>query len=239
VTASPVTPKYLVDRILPSKRVHLLAGISSSGKSRFMVPALIMWNAGLPLLGLDSHPVPWCLVCADRPLQDATDTIESLGFSLGDVNIVPAFGNDNKGTASIMYEVKKRGAKLVFWEGFDFMVKSPNNPYEVREFLSSMTGHCQDGITIIGTVGVAKLKPNELYQNPRQLVAGSSVWERATSTNFVIQPINPKNIADPRRQLYVSLKNAASFSVMGEFDDNGILGFDHWNTRRAARLAPE
>jgi hypothetical protein len=224
-------PRFLIDRILPSRRIHLLAGISSAGKSRFIVPTFKALERGLPVLGLATRPVPWALICADRPLEDAEDTIASLGYKPDDVNIIPAFGKHNKSHWAIMEEVKKQGIKLILWEGFDFMVKNPNNPYEVREFLGNMSSHCEDdGLTIVGTVGVAKLKPHEIYQNPRQLVAGSSLWERATSTDLIIQAVNPKDIADPRRILYVSLKNSPSFSVEGCFDEKGILVFRDWTT---------
>lgn len=230
---------FLIDRILPSKRVHLLAGISSSGKSRFIVPALKAFEKGLPVIGLTCRPVPWVLVCADRPLEDAEDMIASLGYTTDEISIIPAFGNDNKPTYQIIDEIKKRGAKLVLWEGFDFMVKNPNSPGEVREFLSKMTGYCQDGLTILGTVGVAKLKPHEVYQNPRQLVGGSSIWERATSTDLILQAINPKDISDPRRMLYVSLKNFPSFQVNGQFDESGALIFQDWTTAGSPENSPK
>lgn len=231
-------PKCLIDKVLPTNRVHLLAGISSAGKSRFIVPSLIMYSAGMPVFGLKSYAVPWCMVCRDRPLADAQDTVRSIGFDLADVNIIPAFGQHSQPLYEIMDKIEKSGAKLVLWEGFDMMVRNPNNPHEVSEFLSSVTAYCEAGLTIIGTVGVAKLKPHEMYQNPRQLVAGSSIWERATSTNLIIVAVNPRDISDPRRLLYVSLKNDSSFQLAGQFDDNGILTFDDYTERhRGALLA--
>jgi hypothetical protein len=234
-----VSPCYLVDKIIPSRRIHLLAGISSAGKSRFLLPALILWNAGIPLLGLRAYPVPWCMVCGDRPLSDAEDTLASMGFSTSDVDIIPAFGQHNKSSYGIMDEIEKRKYKLVLWEGFDMTVKNPNSPGEVKELLSRITAYCEEGLTIIGSVGVAKLKPHEMYQNPRQLVAGTSLWERATSTNFIIMPTNPKDIEDPNRILYVSLKNSASFTVKGKFDETGILVFDDWANRIHGNMIPD
>lgn len=229
---------YLIDRILPANRIHLLAGISSSGKSRFLIPAMMMWSAGLPICGLKSFPARWCMVCRDRPLADAQDMISKIGFDLSEVPIIPAFGQHAKERYVIMEEIEKRGAKLIVWEGFDMMVKNPNNPNEVGDFLSDMTAYCEDGLTIIGTVGVAKLKPGEVYQNPRQLVAGSTIWERSTSTNLIIVPIEPKDIADTSRLLYVSLKNDQSFQLAGQFDNNGILVFDDYDRRDfGARIA--
>ena len=222
---------YLIEKILPAKKVHLLAGISSAGKSRFILPALVMYASGYPIMGCKSNPVPWCIVCKDRPLSDVQDTITRIGFKYSDINIIPAFGKYNKTLDMITREIDKSGSQFVLWEGFDMMVKNPNSAGEVGEFLSVVTSHCEEGKTVLGTVGVAKLKPHEMYQNPRQLVAGTSIWERATSTNLIIQAIDPGNISDGRRLLYVSMKNDPSFAVGGKFDDNGILVFDTWAER--------
>jgi len=224
-------PKFIIDKILPTNRVHLLAGISSAGKSRFAVPALMNWHVCLPVMGLRSWPVSWCMVCADRPIADAHDSIESMGLPLSEVPIIPAFGKNNKPLYRIMEEIQDGDYKFVFWEGFDMMVKNPNNPHEVKEFLSIVSAYCEEGATVLGTVGVAKLKPSEIYQNPRQLVAGSSIWERATSSNLVIVPTRPEDIGDGGRTLHCSLKNSQSFSVMGKFDEQGILIFDDWSNR--------
>lgn len=222
-------PTYLVEKIIPSGRIHLLAGISSAGKSRWIIPSLLLWQTGMPILGLRSHPVPWCMVCADRPLSDAHDTLATMGFKPSSVDIIPAFGKYNKTRLEILTEITKRKVGMVFWEGFDMMIRNPNHPGAVREFLSAVSSFCEEGLTIIGTVGVPKLKPAETYQNPRQLVGGSSLWERATSTNFVIQPTNPKNVGDGSRMLHVCLKNAPSFAVQGAFHPNGVLVFESWD----------
>lgn len=154
-----------------------------------------------------------------------------MGFSRNDVDIIPAFGKHHRPTYEVMEQIIERNVKLVLWEGFDLLVKNPNNPHEVKELLSKMTAYCEDGLTIIGTVGVAKLKPHETYQNPRQLVAGSSLWERATSTNFIIMATHPGDIENGERIMYVCLKNSPSFAVLGRFDESGMLVFDDWENR--------
>jgi len=222
---------FIVEKILPSNRVHLIAGISSAGKSRFAIPAFIMWDAGLPVLGLKSTPVRWCVVCGDRPESDTQDMLQTIGFRPSDVDIIPAFGKRQRPMYEVMSEIEKRNAQFVFWEGFDLLVRNPNNPHEVKEMLSSITAYCEDGLTVLGTVGVAKLKPHETYQNPRQLVAGSSIWERATSTNLVIVPTHPNDIENGERLMYVCLKNSPSFAVVGDFDGSGILAFRDWECR--------
>lgn len=231
---------YLIDLILPCNKIHLLAGISSAGKTRWAIPSLMMFDAAMPVLGLKSHPVPWCMVCRDRPLSDAQDSITRMGFNVDDVKIIPAFGAYRKPDYLIFEEIKKIGAKFVFWEGFDFMVKNPSSHGEVENFLNGIAAYCDEGLTILGTVGVAKLKPHETYENPRQLIAGSTVWERVTSTNMIVQPIDPLDIGDPRRLLHVSLKNDKSFVVAGKFDDNGLLVFDgHDQREKGSMIAQE
>ena len=182
-------------------------------------------------MGLKSFPTKWCMVCRDRPLQDALDTITSMGFPEEEVKIIPAFGQYSKQKYEIMREIKSMEAELVLWEGFDMMVRNPNNAYEVGEFLSEMSGYCEEGLTILGTTGIAKLKPHEMYTNPRQLVSGSSIWERSTSTNLIIVARNPGNVEDGRRILFACLKNQASFTVEGHFDEIGMLTFDDWQDR--------
>jgi len=224
-------PKFIIEKILPTKRVHLLAGISSAGKSRFALPALIMWNACLPVLGLKSYPVPWCVVCGDRPLDDIQDTLESMEFPLEQVPVIPAFGKYAKTFLQVMEKIEDGGYKFIFWEGFDMLVKNPNNPNEVKELLSNVSAYCEEGITVLGTVGIAKLKPSEIYPNPRQLVSGSTIWERATSSNLIILATNPGDIEDGGRILHACLKNSSSFSVEGRFNDRGILTFDDYSNR--------
>jgi len=223
---------YLIEKILPSGRIHLLAGISSAGKTRWILPTLLLWQTGAPVLGLRSFPEPWGMVCGDRPLIDAHDSLRTMNFSPEAVPIIPCFGKYNKPLGTVLREIEKAGWKLIFWEGFDMFVRNPNNPSEVRELLSTVGACCEElGWTVLGTVGVPKLKPSETYLNPRQLVGGTTLWERATSTNFIIQPTNPRNVGDGSRMLHVCLKNAPSFAVTGCFDHNGALIFNSWDHR--------
>ena len=225
------TPKFIIDKLLPTNRIHLLAGISSAGKSRFSIPAFITWHAGLPVLGLRSYPVPWCIVCSDRPLADVHDTVESMGFPLEEAPVIAAFGKHNKPFWKVMELIEDGGYKFVLWEGFDMLVRNPNNPNEVKDLLSTMSSYCEEGLTILGTVGVAKLKPGEVYPNPRQLVSGSTIWERATSSDLIVMATNPGDIEDGGRILHACLKNSPSFSVYGKFDEQGRLTFDDYSNR--------
>jgi hypothetical protein len=219
---------WIVEDIFPAGRIHLLAGISNAGKSRWLLPALYDWAKGMPLLGKTSYPTPWCVISSDRPLADIEDTIGQLGLPRNEVNIIPAFGSRQRSdSATLTDAVKAAKGGLIFWEGFDMVVRNPNDPYEVRGWLSHISAYCEEGdITVIGSVGIAKLKPREAYENPRQLVAGSTIWERATSSNLMLVPYQPGDLTHPGRKLYVSLKNSPSFQCFGRFNYDGRLVFD-------------
>lgn len=222
-------PAYLIEKAIPRNRVHLLAGISSAGKTRWAYPTFWSWNACLPVMGLKSYPVPWCIVSGDRPLIDVEESISTMDLPLEEFKIIPAFGKHHKNRVQIMEAIEEGGYRFVLWEGFDFLVRNPNNPNEVAELLSNMAAYCEEGLTILGIVGVPKLKPGEGYENPRQLIGGSTIWERCTSTNIIIAPVNPKDVADPSRMLYACLKNSDSFRCPGAFDEHGRLTFSNWN----------
>lgn len=219
---------WVVQDIFPAGRIHLLAGISNAGKSRWLLPALCDWSKGLPFLDRTSYPGPWCVVSSDRPLADIEDTLAQLGIPRREINIIPAFGSRQRGNADTVADaVKSAKGGLIFWEGFDMTIKNPNNPHEVRNWLSHISAYCEEGnITVIGSVGVAKLKPGEAYENPRQLVGGSTIWERATSSNLILVPHTPGDLNHPGRKLYVSLKNSPSFQCWGRFNHDGRLIFD-------------
>jgi len=223
----------LVEKLLPINRIHLVSGPSDVGKTSFWYMALTLWAAGLPLLGQKSYPIPWTLVSSERPLADVYDSIIRLGLMPRDFDILPAYGRHNKSLTDIWKELDERGTpRLVFWEGFDAVVKQRNNAHEVREFMSASTAHCEeDKYTILGSGGVAKMKPYEWYDDPRQMTAGSEIWGRLASTVFIMLKENPADLSDSHRLMHICIKNDKSCTVRGCFDENGILTFDDYGTK--------
>lgn len=223
---------YLIDKLLPTRRVHLLAGASNVGKSRWVLPTMVDWSKGKPIMGLPSHPVPWAYVSGDRLLVEAQDTITSLGLSLGDVPIIPAFGQDNKTWLQVLLEASKMNVQFLVWEGFGDLVPDPQRRMQVRDFLGHISACCNQptsytpsGMTILGIMESPKMKPYERYKNPRERVSGVASWGYHTSTVILIEAGKVENPADPSRILYASLKNAPSFTALGEFNRSGHLAF--------------
>lgn len=223
---------FLIDSLLPTKRVHLLGGTSNIGKSRWLLPTLVGWSGGKSVMGFSSHPVPWAYVSGDRLLVEAQDTIRSLGIPLESIPIIPAFGQHNKTWIQVLEVASKMNLGLLAWEGFGDLVPPPGLKNQVREFLSAMSAHCcgerssfPNGLTIIGVMESPKMKPSERYKSPRERISGVASWGYHTSSVMLIEAADPENVSDPRRVFHASLKNASSFTAQGEFDSSGHIRF--------------
>jgi len=223
-------PNDLIDLILPSARVHLIAGNSNAGKTRWIIPTMLQWQAHQPIMGFASHPIPWAYVIGDRLRIEAEDTINSMGIDPSVITMIPAFGPDNKNWRTVMYAAAALKVGVLVWEGFGDFCEGEKKR-DVRDFLSSISAMCHDKsypggcLTILGIMECPKMKPAEKYADPRQRVSGNSSWVYHTSSVFIIESDKPKDLTEPRRNLYASIKNGISFQTVGDFDNFGRLYF--------------
>lgn len=224
----------LVEKILPARRVHLLAGVSDAGKTRFIIPAMLNWQAGKPFLGYESHPAPWAYVAGDRTMEEAQDTIGSMGIDPADVPMIPAFGKDDKAINKIMLTAVAMNPRpqLLVIEGFSDLVGGHDTRRDVRAFLSNVSAYCNnsvefpDGLTVLGIVETPKMKPAEQYANPRQRVSGVSSWGFHTSTVMLIEYLKAdKDCESQERMIWACMKNSIRRKFAAQFDENGRLQY--------------
>lgn len=220
----------LIDKLLPASRIHLIGGNSNAGKTRFLLPMLLEWQAGMPILGLESNPVPWAYVVGDRLLVEAHDTCRAMAIDPDRIPMIPAFGEKNKRWESVINEAAKRKIGFLVWEGFSDFCRGEKKK-DVREYLSSLAAYCHssdffnNSLTILGVMEAPKLKSHERYDDPRQRISGLASWGYHASSVLVVEAARPLDMECPDRILHCSLKNTTSFSVAGSFDDNGRLRF--------------
>lgn len=225
----------LIDEVLPSNRVHLLAGVSDAGKTSWAIPTLIKWSNGEEVLGRRSHPVPWAYVAGDRIVEEAEDKVHQMGYTLNDIRIIPAFGKHNKNWINILIAASAMEPKpgLLVVEGFSDLPDGESKK-EVREFLGSVSAFCQGptvefpkGITILGIVESPKPKPGEKYANPRHRVSGVSAWGYHSSTVIIIEGIEKDEaLEQPYRQIWVCPKTGLRRKLGATFDERGRLLVD-------------
>lgn len=216
--------EYLIDQILPSQEIHLLAGPTGAGKTRWLLQALKnQWEKGLPVLGFESHPVPWCYVSTDRSMRDCYKTFKSIGINPLDMNIIPAWGKEYKSMAQILDAIGKLNAKLAVIEGFQSFSDSIDKQ-RVKDHLRSIQTQADDGLTVIGVCESPKMKPHEVYANPRQRVSGVAAWGHFSNTIFLVEPASATP-GDPGRLLTVCPRHAPDFQVAANIAPSGVLEF--------------
>lgn len=223
---------FIIKDVFPSRRVHLLGGASNVGKTRWILPTMVEWSKGHPIMGFQSFPKPWAYVSGDRLLIEAQETIKGLGLDLRDIPIIPAFGDKNKSWGAVLGDAADMKVEVLVWEGFGDLAPDPQRKAQVREFLGRISAYCvggekhfPNGLTIIGIMETPKMKPQERYRNPRERISGAASWGYHTSTVLLMEAGKVENPADPSRILYASLKNAASFTSLGTFDKTGNITF--------------
>jgi RecA-family ATPase len=215
--------EYLVEVIIPSNEIHLLAGPSGAGKTRWLLHTLLEWEQGLDVLGFHSHPVPWVYVAADRSVISVQRTLLGMGIQPGLILAIPAW-DKQMGVSEILDRIQASGAKLVVWESFGSFVEPPGNGKMVKQFLSRVGRFCRDhGVTIIAVVESPKQKPYERYENPRQRVSGAAAWGHFTETIFLVEPDEVDRVESPNRTLYVCPRNAPGMKIALAFDLQGRL----------------
>ena len=219
----PKSPPYLVEAILPSTEIHLLAGPTGAGKTRWLFDTLMDWEQGLPVLGHSSHPVPWIYVANDRSMDGVNRTLDTMEITRDAFPIIPAW--DMKMTWLQMIDaIEAEKAQLAIIEGFGGLVDSPGHSHQVRNFLCSTYSLIkQCDITIIGVVESPKMKPKDSYANPRQRVSGVATWGHHTETIFLVEPTDASNASDPRRTLTVCPRNAPGMIRNAAFTSEGHL----------------
>jgi hypothetical protein len=231
---STIIPTYLIESCLPAFEVHLLAGVSDAGKTRWLFHTLLEWEQGLPIFGLPSHPVPWVYVAGDRTERAAIRTLQDMSINPNSIPLIPAFGSAHKPIHHIIEEAHKRSAHLIVIEGFQKFIEGPGQARDVQHFLENMSGYTDPvksnggGCTIIGVVESPKLKPNERYDDPRQRVSGVSAWGYYSNTIFLIERLRADLKAgkdSPRRMMYVCPKQGKRLELEGGFQQTGHLTF--------------
>lgn len=217
-----MTPEYLADLILPTHEVHLLAGPSGAGKTRWILDQLLEWERGADFLGHTSHPVPWVYIAADRSIQAMGRTLESMGIKR-DIVVIPAW-DKQMGLMEIQDRICASNCHLAVWESFGSFVDPPAQGHQVKAFMGRMGKFCRTwDKTILGIMESPKLKPYERYENPRQRISGAAAWGHHAETIFLVEQDDFEHIETPYRTLHVCLRNGPAKKITLAFDPFGRL----------------
>ena len=198
---------HIVDQLLPVEEVHLIAGPTGAGKTRWLVETVLAWSQGLPWFGYASFPVPWLYVAGDRTQAGCNRTFRSLDISPERIPLLPAW-DLQLGMSGVIDRANAAGAKFLIFEGFHKYAEGINSK-QVANWLQGISAMLrQNHLSILGVMEEPKMKPKDRYLNPRQRISGCAAWGHCCETIFLIEHKDEANITDPRRILYVCPRNA-------------------------------
>jgi RecA-family ATPase len=216
--------EYLIDLILPKHEIHLLAGPTGAGKSRWMFQWLFAWSEGKPIFGHASHPVHWSYASADRTAISAKRTVDSMGVNSSKLNFIAAW---DKGMtmSQIIDEAKQNGSEFLIIESFGSFVQHPATSNVVKSFLQAISRTIRDeNLTILGVMESPKMKPSERYSNPRQRISGVASWGHFAETIMLVEPI-PGKESTAQRNITVCPRNGPVIVQPAEFREDGHLHY--------------
>ena len=224
---SPIkSPEFLIETILPAHQVHLLAGPSGAGKTRWIINLLKnTFERGEPIFGYKTHYVPWAYVAADRSIESVHRTFNDIRIDPKSVNIIPAFGTDNKNLYEIQDAITQSKAKLVVIEAFGHFAEDTKSAV-IKKYLERWQVMAKQGdYTIIGVVESPKMKPNDRYKNPRWRVSGAAAWAHFADTIFLVEPDEKADGHKSARLLHLCPRHAQEQSFTSSFGTDGKLVF--------------
>lgn len=201
-------PSYIVDLLLPRREIHLLAGPTGAGKTRWLLDMLSAWEVGENVLGYKSFPCPWVYVVGDRTASGTLRTMDSMGINADSIPVLPAW-DLRLSLEDTLHAAKERGAQFLVIEGFGRYAPERGNSTAIAHFLQDCyTWIHKLDLTILGVMESPKMKPRDRYGNPRQRISGAATWGHSTETIFLVEPADEQHPENPMRWLFVCPRNA-------------------------------
>lgn len=182
------------------------------------------WRRGKDVLGHRSYPVPWVYVVMDRPYTSVEATLLSLDIDPLMVNIIPAMDLGYKSISQVIDHAQSLFAKLLVIEMFSYLLPGHETREGVRDFMGAVQRALADtGMTIIGTMESPKMKPKDIYKNPRQRISGPASWGHCGETIILIEP-DPRQAEDsPNRVISIHTRNGKPEIFPASFKKDGKL----------------
>lgn len=216
---------YLIDHILPKREIHLLGGPSGAGKTRWLLPMLLDWQKGLPVLGFESFPSSWAYLACDRGKDSICRTLESMNIPAFSIPLISVW-DDHLKWVQILEKATQSKAELIVIESFGSFIEGLQTGTRVKHHISDTYRNlCQRGKTVIGIVESPKQKGGtyDRYENPRQRISGAAAWAHFTETVMLVEPSDLADPACASRQLYVCPRNGPTINRDLAFDEFGHL----------------
>jgi len=223
----PPEDDFLVDKIFPTTRIHLIAGPVGAGKSTYVYQMSKAILDGIAFLNNPTHSRGKIVyLAADRTRREAIATLRRMGF----LHLLPRikwlFINEirQKGIIPFLETIIEQHCApgdMLIVEPFQFFLRDdknragdPNSSMDVSHWICKVKDAVEKvGITLFGSVHPPKAKKGEGYGSVRDRLIGTSAWTGFTSTTIYIEPTNPDDVTDPYRTIHVLVRDGQNLAV--------------------------
>ena len=218
----PTTP-CLFEDLFAIGSVHILAGMSGSGKTRFAFQMIEeIEQKGTFLKSPSLLPISACYFAFDRALSSIHRTLNSMKCELK-APIASLYEQ-----ARIVEELripgpdKVKGHNLVIIDGLDCIINKLIDARDVARVLHQCSQLAiSSEVAILGIVGTAKVKNGEGYEQPRERLIGSSYWARLSEDIILISPSENGNKHD--RIVDILPRNSAPLQIDITFEGGRLV----------------
>jgi hypothetical protein len=171
--------------------------------------------------------VPWCFISGDRPQEEVEEMLSDLGWGLRELRGIYPINDKTYGDGlhALLEQAIQYKPEFIFIEGLAFLLGAKHDQKDygsTAHQLAYMTWMCiKGGFTILGSLHSPKMKPDAVYENPREHMLGSVSWGGFSSTDIIVRPRDPLGI-DTTRDLYIYPRNAPPEQWSFEMDSHGV-----------------
>lgn len=183
------------------------------------------WQQGKSIFDHASNPVPYVYVSLDRSRSSVIRTLDRLSLTNSITRLVcqEDIPEEAMSVETVLKEAIKLypDSKLVVIEGFQLLAGDGTGKYNsVARTLKKAARLCsKHHLTIIGICHSPKMKIDESFQHPREMLLGSVSWGAYSDTVITLNLDEMTGIIN----VHVMPRNAASEKHELRFGQNGVL----------------
>lgn len=183
----------------------------------------------MDILGHKSWPVEWAYVALEHSMEETIRTAERVGVSdLLQDRLFSTIDNrvaDDFSAVLRHVQIRIPEVRFLVLDGVVALIKDGliSDYGAVKTFVRGIREKCVSAqLTVLG-VGLDSKPSGSTFIPYRQRPAGSHAWGQFCSTIFVMERMNPRQVADPERRLVIEPRNAVGEEHRYTLDSMGKL----------------
>jgi hypothetical protein len=187
--------EYVIDKIFPTNKLHMISGPSGAGKTTFIFNMIRDWSIGADVLGHKSNPSKYLYIALDRDTDEIDNRIEAAGL---DPAMIPHLSILEAGlTMKKLLDRVPLDTRVLFIDGFAVLTPmGKHSDYSIVADFLRLTGAIlkQRQLTIFGTPHATKTKQGEEFTHARHKVLGSVAWGAFSSSLLFIDSEDSRDV---------------------------------------------